>query len=33
MRHAKNKEQMYYQDKETCRLACEVRNDVKEPET
>ena len=33
MKQAKNKEQMYDQDTETCRLAFEVRNEVKEPET
>ena len=33
MKQAENKEQMYDQDTETCRLAFEVRNEVKEPET
>ena len=33
MKQAKNKEQMYDQDIETSRLAFEVRNEVKEPET
>ena len=33
MKQAKNKEQMYDQDTETCRLPFDVRNEVKEPET
>ena len=33
IKQAKYKEQMYDQDTETCRLAFEVRNEVKEPET
>ena len=33
MKQARNKEQMYDQDTETSRLAFEVRNEVKEPET
>ena len=33
IKQAKNKEQMYHQDTETCRLAFEVKNEVKEPET